>query len=555
MKKVMGMWQIIRIFLILKINFIYGKLAGDHICLTEETFLVNVTEHYVKNATVRNYHWCYNVPPRCSFYTVKKINDIRIVEKNESRIVEACCPGFIERDDHCILSCPICKNGICENGNCNCISGYTGENCDQDCLPGEWGPNCSKFCNCHNNKCHPKTGLCIENTTTMISTTTTDTTTTYIIKETTTNFSSSTKIDGTNENIIDQVINRTTAENVIPAFSTIPTNNDFSTQENKFTKLTTITEHTENPTTKMYPSKTIETAIEDTNIFPNIEITSTTQFEKITSTEKSDMILFVSNQTTMKEVDFTTKKSDFATNTANTNFTFSKTPIATKEGLLIPVEVHYEKQKPTTYSSTMQDKNVISVTNEEYLNRQISNNFSSNEFALFGITVLIALMLVVTILSINFLRKKKRKDNIKNGKHQVSLFSASIFHSPLPDPPVTENPLYLNPIKCQNGHNITDMSSFETRIVCNVNGTSHSTLKDIREFEYDHPPSTGTFKAAAIVLNQSEVKSNSSQDYVIEPLYDEIPQKENEQNVSTSSSTYSVPPMSIYINTCGRTKF
>ncbi|KAG5891822.1 hypothetical protein JTB14_027784 [Gonioctena quinquepunctata] len=75
-----AMWTLLRIIFIIKFHIIYGKLVGDHICLTEESHPINVTETYERNITVRNYQWCYNVPPRCSYYTIKKVNDTRVVD-------------------------------------------------------------------------------------------------------------------------------------------------------------------------------------------------------------------------------------------------------------------------------------------------------------------------------------------------------------------------------------------------------------------------------------------------------------------------------------------
>lgn len=32
-----------------------------------------MTEYFLRNVTVRDYKWCVNVPPRCSFYTLRTV--------------------------------------------------------------------------------------------------------------------------------------------------------------------------------------------------------------------------------------------------------------------------------------------------------------------------------------------------------------------------------------------------------------------------------------------------------------------------------------------------
>ncbi|CAH1155108.1 unnamed protein product [Phaedon cochleariae] len=159
--KVDVLWMPTSLALLLQFIFTSGKLSGDNICLTEEIYLVNVTEYYLRNVTVRNYQWCYNVPPRCSFYTTRNINDTRIVERNQTRTNENCCPGYTQIDDKCISSkCLRCENGVCEDGACICSSGFKGTTCKVACDIGEWGPSCLEKCDC-NLTCDSLNG-CIE---------------------------------------------------------------------------------------------------------------------------------------------------------------------------------------------------------------------------------------------------------------------------------------------------------------------------------------------------------------------------------------------------------
>ncbi|CAG9864214.1 unnamed protein product [Phyllotreta striolata] len=504
------MWKTFQFFLFFKINFTFAKLAGDHVCLTEETYPVNVTEWYEKNATVRNYRWCYNVPPRCSYYTLKRINDTRIVEKNETITVEKCCPGFLEKENHCVSSCPLCKNGVCENGICNCLPGYKGHSCELDCPRGEWGPNCSRSCNCPN-ECDPKTGICSEQTTKNPPIITTQTSPGTTIKE-----------EPTREPTIIEEQTRTTTKP--PLFTTIEQLHSTTTKS----PVTTIEEEQIGTT-----AKSSSTTSKEEQLRITAKSSSTTsKEEQLRTTGKS------SSTTSYEEQIRTTTSSGSTVKEEQTKKNLG--PIVTKQGLLIPVEIQYElKQKPTTYS-TVRDKNFLEMSNEEYSNRQMSmnNNFPADEFALFGITVLLALMLIVAVLTGNFLRKRKKKNFSQNGKRHLSAFSASIFHSPLPDPPVTENPLYMNPVKCQGDK---DLPAFETRIICNVNNTPNAV-----EIEYDHPPSIVNVKRAPLAdaANMTRPVDDRS---IIEPVYDEIPQKDD---VQQDNST-----LDIYINTCGRTKF
>lgn len=39
---------------------------GIYLCFR---FIKNVTRPVLRKITVRNYKWCLNVPPRCSYYT------------------------------------------------------------------------------------------------------------------------------------------------------------------------------------------------------------------------------------------------------------------------------------------------------------------------------------------------------------------------------------------------------------------------------------------------------------------------------------------------------
>ncbi|CAH1991075.1 unnamed protein product [Acanthoscelides obtectus] len=156
-----AMWRVISLIVIFQSHIVISKLTGDNICRTEESYPANVTEYRLRNATFRNYKWCMNVPPRCSYYTVKTINESRVVEKILTRTVEECCEGFTKKEEICISNCDEnCKNGKCHNGACLCFPGFKGQSCDVGCDLGTWGPNCSNNCDCEDKRCNPVNGTC-----------------------------------------------------------------------------------------------------------------------------------------------------------------------------------------------------------------------------------------------------------------------------------------------------------------------------------------------------------------------------------------------------------
>lgn len=83
---------------------------------------------------VKEYGWCFNVPPRCSKYKIK----FRTVYKNQTlekyRPVDDCCEGYKkdEKEEQCVPVCEDeCVHGVCVAPNtCACNHGYGGPACD-----------------------------------------------------------------------------------------------------------------------------------------------------------------------------------------------------------------------------------------------------------------------------------------------------------------------------------------------------------------------------------------------------------------------------------------
>ncbi|KAA0707044.1 Multiple epidermal growth factor-like domains protein 6 [Triplophysa tibetana] len=65
----------------------------------------------------------------------------------------------------CAELCPVCDNGgACDrqNGTCVCLQGYMGNLCENVCPAGYFGLGCQLHCSCENDAyCHHVTGLCV----------------------------------------------------------------------------------------------------------------------------------------------------------------------------------------------------------------------------------------------------------------------------------------------------------------------------------------------------------------------------------------------------------
>ncbi|KAJ8910675.1 hypothetical protein NQ315_002924 [Exocentrus adspersus] len=111
------------------------------------------------------------------------------------------------------------------------------------------------------------------------------------------------------------------------------------------------------------------------------------------------------------------------------------------------------------------------------------------------------------------------------------------------DPPVCENTTYLFPRECQN---CVGEPSVEPHVIYNITASTHL-MKDYKNYEYDYPPSTGSYRAASIIepvdtdANKNNIFSHA------EPLYDEIPCRGRQEQ--EAEMTYENQSISLYMNT------
>lgn len=134
------------------------------------------------------------------------------------------------------------------------------------------------------------------------------------------------------------------------------------------------------------------------------------------------------------------------------------------------------------------------------------------------------------------------------------------FHINFSDPPTFDNPVYLEP----KGSNPD--SSVEAKVTCSINfpGTFSRSkgwteylfckhrvplkiVLEASELFYDHPPSTGSYRAASLPEPAEDcIKRN----IIMEPIYDEIPSSKQRSNLSILSTTKSGEDLTcIYVNT------
>ncbi|XP_060074057.1 protein draper-like [Ylistrum balloti] len=152
------------------------ELHGDNVCTFNNGTLRYRTIYKTVKVETKEPH-CHAVATYgCARWEYYKNVSIPVNETYmESHLVQACCLGFQPING----ICEVCKHGtfgwLCErkcncpsnstcypkDGQCSCLPGLTGKNCDEECPMGLYGSNCSFSCDClYSGDCHKDTGKC-----------------------------------------------------------------------------------------------------------------------------------------------------------------------------------------------------------------------------------------------------------------------------------------------------------------------------------------------------------------------------------------------------------
>ncbi|XP_018573875.1 uncharacterized protein LOC108912930 [Anoplophora glabripennis] len=441
-------------------------------------------------------------------------------ERNKTRQLEKCCPGFIQRDHHCISKCGNCQNGICKEEICHCAPGFSGINCDTRCTLGLWGQNCTNVCNCSSEFCNPTDGSCVQNTYKSIRSEENDSTTleayqSKVYEEKLINQTTETVSVSTNVNSVEDWYNNNVKS--APREETVSNfiSNRFSTT-------------TEPITTNIYATlPTDHTAIKKNNL----------TLDKYQT--KVENILDSLKKTKNK----TQGHPNVRHNLVNDN-----------EGSLIPVGIQYDQiarplmQETTTPSTTEEEKYYLEEGSKTDTTKIPSKEYYFfNSISVSAATTVALILLALVIVTIK--RKYKHKQKVDNKKNDVlAVYTTSIFHTPLPDPPTCENPSYLSSLECQT---CLSEPTVKTCTVYSMN-TSNQTKPDCKNYEYDYPPSSGSYRAASII---EPLDANVNQRPIFiqtEPVYDEIPCRGDFE--SMIGETPESETVSLYMNTGGLRK-
>ncbi|OWF35390.1 cell death abnormality protein 1-like [Mizuhopecten yessoensis] len=164
--------------ILLFLTTVESELHGDHVCTYN-----NGTLHYktitkitkvdtkVAQCHARNSFGCI----RWEYYM--NVSTHENVSYMVNRHVQACCIGFYEINGKCEAceqghygwrcerDCGCSANSTCdsETGQCSCLPGLIGQNCDEECDVGFYGHNCSSSCDClYSGDCQKDTGQCFQ---------------------------------------------------------------------------------------------------------------------------------------------------------------------------------------------------------------------------------------------------------------------------------------------------------------------------------------------------------------------------------------------------------
>ncbi|XP_030752133.1 uncharacterized threonine-rich GPI-anchored glycoprotein PJ4664.02-like isoform X2 [Sitophilus oryzae] len=175
-----------------------------------------------------------------------------------------------------------------------------------------------------------------------------------------------------------------------------------------------------------------------------------------------------------------------------------------------------------------------------------------------SITTGIILVVVIVFVALRKNKKRMGKDEEKKDVATVAVYTTSIFHTPLPEPPSFENPSYITATDRNSWKN--PIESIEVRDILPY--PSRDCKTEFKTYLYDHPPSTGSYRASSNIDALSQYNNSRKLSFtgttVLDPVYDEIPG--NEEEYSVPKKSYRPVPreadnFNLYMNTCRSTKF
>lgn len=519
-----------------------STLTGDNVCQEKETYKVNVTYNVIRNITVRSYIWCLRFPPRCTTFSVKQVNDEEIREEDGVRYNSVCCMGYEPDKDgnSCIATsrCTVnCVNGICDteskcycnpgyrgddcskacianrwgrycryhcnclrgtcdptSGYCSCPPGWAGNSCKDACRKGTFGLNCTSNCNCQSNECNPIDGQCIYNANTQHA-----------------KNKNSTYIDNELRKLVDDAV-RKLPRNDSSRTATLQKYHTFNIKMTNDTDSKAVDKTSTESVTKFSQA--------DEN---HKSISSTTEIATTQGSKENPSVYWKAHNNFL----LTLERSS---NGTKSNIVRDNVTEGTPKLLRMKVLKSYEED-----DSGLTSLNDMQPREEAYLDDgEIHKNISSrngNLFFTIGAIAGLSLLLIGVLSLVLAIRRYKRisptdsnvddKEDIglKGGNcTTMSVTTRSIFHTPLPDPPIINNPVFTTPIESS--------TTFATHVICNVN-ISNAPLpnKETAEQFYDHPPSTGSYRAVSHPEppEKDRVYTLTNNISTGEPVYDEIP--------------------------------
>ncbi|KAF2899272.1 hypothetical protein ILUMI_06899, partial [Ignelater luminosus] len=484
-------------------------------------------------------------------------------EEEVIRTVNKCCPGYHEDENHerCVSRCPDCVHGECDLNNlCNCHPGFWGEICDKNCPATRWGKNCEFDCLCENGDCDPISGYCscppgwkgnrceewFVSSTKSTSTDKPSTTMTSPAQVEEQSFST----DSTKG--LSKAYAERTKYPILQKYYTfyITTENPLSTAKSSPNWQKTAISNTKLTSVTWLNDRNLK----ETTIYNDIKSTSinTKQREGNFTTQPSTEVDTVPvpvayNATVNPYEDIKVKQEQvFVNNTEISDQVTQANDVNLKAKVVDDLEVSVTSTR-TIISSKEEDWLLNDDESRVDPNSEVpihQNQATSNESrlvfsvgAVAGAIATIVLIVGVALFTTKNYRKKKpatiigvpekhKNENTDNGGHQVSIYTRSVFHAPLPEPPVFENPVFTTPLEYENNSNEFG-GTLEARVICSMHLPNHPTSfrHDSRAVDafYDHPPSTGSYRAASIPEPPPEQTLEITSTEVKEHLYDEIP--------------------------------